>query len=325
MADEVRRLTELLAHDPGNLAFRQLGELLRQRGDLDAAHKVAIRGLERHTLDSEAHALLARISVDRGELQRAFDEWDMALRLAPTHIGALKGLGFISYRWGRLDEAERYLMEAVSIAPADASVLSALDSVRRARESLAGYRGGEAASVAPSRTTSPARAGVAVLPPQTTVRATPAHNNTRESALQELRKEWSAQPAARESTSPAELFRPITGDSQLQAVLVDADGLVIAGQFISQGGADRAQDVGAELSGVGEEANRAMRHLNMGDWKTITFESESAVVAIARAGAHEKDNALVVLASASGAPPGLVKRVLERAQKRAISFLDGVK
>ena len=44
--------------------------------------------------------------VDRGELQRAFDEWDMVLRLAPSHVGARKGMGFVLLPAGEADEAE---------------------------------------------------------------------------------------------------------------------------------------------------------------------------------------------------------------------------
>src|SRR5919106_3479280 len=102
MADEIRRLSEELARDPASPVYLQLGEALRRGGQLDLALKVALRGLERHPHDADAHDLLARIAVDRGELERALDEWDMALRLAPEHVGARKGLGFICFQQGRL-------------------------------------------------------------------------------------------------------------------------------------------------------------------------------------------------------------------------------
>src|SRR5690242_21765817 len=79
MTDDVRRLSDELARDPTSLVFLKLGETLRQRGQLDVARKVALRGLERHAQNADAHDLLARICVDAGELQRAFDDWEIVL------------------------------------------------------------------------------------------------------------------------------------------------------------------------------------------------------------------------------------------------------
>src|SRR5215208_8341135 len=119
MVDEVRRLSDELARDPGSRVFVPLGEALRRQGQLDLALKVTTRGLERHPHFPDAHDLLARIAVDRGELQRAFDEWDMVLRLAPGHHGALCGMGFVCFRQGRLPEAEQYLTAATAGGDAD--------------------------------------------------------------------------------------------------------------------------------------------------------------------------------------------------------------
>ena len=43
------------------------------------------------------------------------------------------------------------------------------------------------------------------------------------------------------------------------------------------------QDVGAQLSGISDEVLRSARHLDIGDWKSMTFETEAAVVAMAPA------------------------------------------
>jgi predicted regulator of Ras-like GTPase activity (Roadblock/LC7/MglB family) len=133
----------------------------------------------------------------------------------------------------------------------------------------------------------------------------------------------SAQPAGEEDLSSKDLFRSVLADTELQALLVDGDGLVIAGTFFGPDGRDRGPDVGAELSGVSDEADRAMRHLRLGDWKSLSFESESAVVAMSRASTGGSASALVVVAAARSAPLGLVRRVLERAQRRAALWLDG--
>jgi hypothetical protein len=88
MADDVRRLSDELARDPASRVFVPLGEALRRQGQLDLALKVTLRGLERHPHFADGHDLLARIAVDRGDLERAFDEWDMVLRRVPGHHGA---------------------------------------------------------------------------------------------------------------------------------------------------------------------------------------------------------------------------------------------
>src|SRR5205085_8950772 len=130
MADDVGRWSDELARDPASLVFLPLGETLRRQGQLDLALKIAVRGLERHSHNADAHDLLARIAVDRRELQRAFDEWDMVLRLTPGHVGALKGMAFVRFQQGNGAEAEQYLQRAAEQG-GDAEVLAALANLRR--------------------------------------------------------------------------------------------------------------------------------------------------------------------------------------------------
>src|SRR6188472_3427987 len=137
MADDVRRLSDELVRDPGSRVFVPLGEELRRRGQLDLALKITLRGLERHPHFVDAHDLLARISVDRGDMERAFDEWDMVLRLSPGHLSALKGMGFVCFHQGRFAEAETYLSGAVEHGDQDEQVAAALAHVREARREVA--------------------------------------------------------------------------------------------------------------------------------------------------------------------------------------------
>src|SRR5262249_22206007 len=139
MADDVRRWSEELAREPGSLVFLQLGDALRRRQQLDLAHKVALRGLERHPHNADAHDLLARIAVDRRDFVRARDEWNAVLRLVPGHAGALKGLAYLSFQQGRVDDAKRYLTDAA--ATDQTSVASALRAVRHASGSHAAIAG----------------------------------------------------------------------------------------------------------------------------------------------------------------------------------------
>src|SRR5207249_10529256 len=74
--------------------------------------------------------LFARILADKHDYERAFDEWDMALRIAPDHVGALKGLAFLYFKVGDLAQAAAHLEAAQRVAPADASTAQALAMAR---------------------------------------------------------------------------------------------------------------------------------------------------------------------------------------------------
>jgi predicted regulator of Ras-like GTPase activity (Roadblock/LC7/MglB family)/predicted Zn-dependent protease len=282
VSDDIRRWSDALAADPASRVFLPLGEALRRRGQLDPALKVAVRGLERHPYDADAHDLLARIWVDRGETQRARDEWSAALRCAPDHAGALKGTGFLSFTEGKLAEAEDYLGRAARVDTEDATIRTALARVRAMRG------------------TPPESDGV----PRTTV--TPAHRETSRATSSAMR-----------SSDPRELFADLVSSGDQAALLLDADGLVLAGAYAGADGRDVGAEVGAALTGVSDEAQRAMRHLNLGDWSTITVETEAAVVAVA----PMPDDGLALVAAARSVPQGLVRRTLSRVSERGGAWL----
>ena len=290
MADEISRLSDELARDPSSLVFIQLAELLRQQGQADVARKVAIKGLERHQHNADAHDLLARIEVDRGELQKAFDEWDMVLRIDPRHTGAKKGMGFVSYKQGNLVDAERYLGEASEADPDDVSIAKALGFVRQ-------------------RLASP---GDASADPEPTKRQTLEMQRIAEE--EGLRPSWSGGEGGRDART---LFAEIIGDGEQTVLLLDAAGLVMAGAYVSADGRDIGQEVGAELSGVSDEAQRAMRHLDLGDWNSIVFETDAAIVALGPA----PNDGLIVVAAERATPLGFVRRLQERALTQARSWM----
>ncbi|MDB4886217.1 MAG: hypothetical protein JWN79_1655 [Gemmatimonadetes bacterium] len=274
MVDDVRRLSDELARDPGSRVFVPLGEALRKQGQLDLALKVTLRGLERHPHFPDGHDLLARVWVDRNELLRAFDEWDMVLRLSPGHVSALRGMGFVSYQLNRLPEAEQYLSAALEAGDDDEGVRAALANVR-------------AAQGLPAAANDPV-SGEPVLP----------HGTAHDSRF---------------------LFSDVLSDPEQTALLLDREGLVLAGAYIGYDGRDLAQEVGAELSGVTDAARRATRHLELGDWTSIVFETEVAVVAMS----PSANDGLLVLATSRATPLGLVRRLLDRCLERAQKWLGG--
>jgi tetratricopeptide (TPR) repeat protein len=272
MVDDVRRWSEELAREPGSLVFLQLGDALRRQQQFDLAHKVALRGLERHPHNADAHDLLARIAVDRGDFERARDEWNAVLRLVPGHAGALRGLGYLSFQQGRVDDAERYLAGAAETD--EPSVASALRAVRHASGNYA------------SISANPASSSAAYVPPEP-------------------------------SNDPRRLFETLLVDEGQTALLLDANGLVLGGVYIDADGADVSQDVGARLSGISDEVRRSTKYLDVGDWRSITFETPAAVVAMA----PSEGGGLLVVAASKVTPLGLLRRLLDRCAARASSWL----
>jgi protein O-GlcNAc transferase len=122
---------------PQGLAFLELGERLRQRGQYEAAATVANAGLAHYPALADAHDLLGRIRADQGQDASAISAWRAALECDPGHVGALKGLAFVAFRGRDFATAERYLEQAAREAPHDTTLLAALDKVRLARPASA--------------------------------------------------------------------------------------------------------------------------------------------------------------------------------------------
>jgi tetratricopeptide (TPR) repeat protein len=126
VTDDIRGLTARLADEPGSLAFLELAEALRRRGQLDAAHKVARGGLARYPGLADAHDLMARILSDQGDLAGAFDAWASALQLDPMRTTALKGIAFLYFRAGEKAAAVEHLQRALEVDPDDVSIRQAI-------------------------------------------------------------------------------------------------------------------------------------------------------------------------------------------------------
>jgi tetratricopeptide (TPR) repeat protein len=273
MSEDIAYLTSELARDPSSLAFLPLGEQLRLRKQLETAQHIAMRGLERHPHNAAAHELLARIYADQGELDRAFDEWDMALRIDPESIDARKGMGFVWFTRGDHERAERLLSAAADADPGDERIAAALRTVREQRASEAAEPHGEG----PNRQLQPSGA------------------------------------------DPRYLFTEVLPEGDQTALLLDRDGFVLAGAYFTAAGTDLGQEIGAELSGVSDEALRATRHLGIGDWTSIVFETEAATLSMASAG----DDGVLLLATGRSTPLGLARRLLIRCAERARGWLEG--
>jgi tetratricopeptide (TPR) repeat protein len=309
VSDDIRRWSEELARDPASLVFIPLADALRRRAELDPALKVATRGLERHPYDADAHDLLARIWADRGDLERAMDEWGAALRIAPQHAGALKGMGFACSHAGRGVDAERYLVAALATDPTDSTISAALSRLR--------LPSGPPAGPAPLRPAS-----------ETVDHALPSNRDTSASASLAATTAGAA-PELGVPSVPAsgaqdarDVFLDLLADGEQTALLLDAQGYVLAGSYVVADGRDVAQEVGGALSGVSDEAQRAMRHLGLGEWSSIVFETDVAAVAMAPV-VQDGEAAVALVAAARSVPLGLVRRLLRAVTERGATWLTG--
>ena len=243
MADDVRALSAQLAQDPQSLVFLRLAEALRRKGQLDAALRVALNGLERHPHLADAHDLYARVLTDKHDYERAFDEWDMALRIAPNHTGALKGLAFLYFKVGDLQQAETHLELAQRIEPDDPTITQAIEMVRG---------GASPPSPEPSHAEPPAQTAAS----STAAVATPALDESR-------------------------VFAGLEG-AQEGLVLLDAAGRVLGGALRTPAGADVTDAVAAYLAGVSQEAARTAKLLGLGVWTGLSAEGKQGNVHVSQ-------------------------------------------
>jgi len=243
MADDVRALSAQLAQDPQSLVFLRLAEALRRKGQLDAALRVALNGLERHPHLADAHDLYARVLTDKHDYERAFDEWDMALRIAPNHTGALKGLAFLYFKVGDLQQAETHLELAKRVEPDDPTITQAIDMVRG---------GASPPSPEPSHAEPPAETAASA----TAAVATPVLDESR-------------------------VFAGLEG-AQEGLVLLDAAGRVLGGALRNPAGADVTDAVAAYLAGVSQEAARTAKLLGLGAWSGLSAEGKHGNVHVSQ-------------------------------------------
>jgi predicted regulator of Ras-like GTPase activity (Roadblock/LC7/MglB family) len=283
-AERIQAWKAELARDRESLVFISLVDALRRMRRFDEARRYALQGLERHPHLAGAHDALGRVMADLGDDTQARDEWEFALRLDPSHNASLRGLGFLAYKRRDLAGAEQYLARALHANPADDGLASALRRVRLAMR------------VSPEKAPEPK-----VKAPEPAVKATRPPAPARQSAADEARH----------------LFAALLGDGDRTALLLDRDGLVLAGTYVDGSGREVADEIGAHLSGLADEAGRALKHLGLGRWESLLVESQHATVALAPG----VEGAVVLVAAARDTQVGLVRRLLTQARQKAATWM----
>lgn len=339
MPDEIARLSEALARDPAGMGWVPLADALRRARRLPAAERTVLRGLERHPYHADGHDVLARIAADGGDTGRARDEWEMALRLEPRHIGARLGLGWLAHRIGDREAATRWWQSAHDLAPNDPRVAAAGRQLHG--PSAAATHATRGAEHAPTRraATAPRTTAAPASPTSTSdARTTPVHVSPRRaivgpastdvsddagSASAEVPSALNSHAATRpreDGTDDRSVFGAVTRGGAQFALLVDSDGLVLAGHAPVGAGSDRADALAAELSGLSAEARAALRQLDLGAWEHLLVECEASTLALAPGGG----DTVMLVATASGTPAGLPRLLLDRARQRANAWMDSL-
>jgi predicted regulator of Ras-like GTPase activity (Roadblock/LC7/MglB family) len=321
---DVRRWSDEVARDPKSLAFLPLARAYRKLGLRDAALQLCLRGLEAHPAHIEAHSLLALLYLEAGEHTRAADEWSMVLRIDPDNFDALRGLGFCLLEQDQLSRARQMLERAALQRPGDNTVQEALRMLgtrqELAAEGLTRAHGGftaddpwSAAEAEQQAGSTPAAPPANLAPPRAPQSGPASHPAAQRAAPQQpVRAPLSV------STDPTQLFDDLLGAGPLLgALLVDAQGLVLAGRLGEGVGGD-AEVLGAVVGGAIGEAARTAQHLALGNWRGILLEAEHALLHLAPVG----ESAIVVLAARRNTPAGWMMRTASAAVERAARYAE---
>ncbi|MGH7545685.1 MAG: tetratricopeptide repeat protein, partial [Gemmatimonadota bacterium] len=125
----IAELSAEVAANPDSTAAVDLARAYRERGDLERALRLCLRGLERNPTLVSAHHELGCIYWARGERQLALDEWSTVKRLAPDHLEARGAMAKAYASEGRNEEAMREIRDALAIRPDDRGLQALLAEV----------------------------------------------------------------------------------------------------------------------------------------------------------------------------------------------------
>jgi predicted regulator of Ras-like GTPase activity (Roadblock/LC7/MglB family) len=115
-------------------------------------------------------------------------------------------------------------------------------------------------------------------------------------------------------------FADVIGEGDQTVLLLDSSGGVSAGIYLDSLGREVSAEIGHALGPIGDEANRAMRHLPLGSWRALSVECEDANLAIGPTG----DGSVVLVAASPAVPIGFVRRLLDHAALRALVWREEV-
>lgn len=122
----IAELSAEVAGQPDSTAVVELAAAYRERGDLERALRLCLRGLEYHPTLVAAHFELGLIYEARGERERALEQWAVVRRVAPEYVPARCALARAYASAGRRADAVREVEDALRLRPGDGEAQSLL-------------------------------------------------------------------------------------------------------------------------------------------------------------------------------------------------------
>ena len=113
------------------MAFAPLGEEYRRSGNFGDAISMCRAGLAMHPGYLSARVTLGRALFATGDLEGAEVELARVLRRAPQNVAALRGMGDINVRRGRLTEALKFYRAALVLARHDRHLEQTAEDIER--------------------------------------------------------------------------------------------------------------------------------------------------------------------------------------------------
>jgi tetratricopeptide (TPR) repeat protein len=299
----IAELSAEVAANPDSTATIELAAAYRERGDLDRALRLCLRGLERHPALVAGHYELGCIHLARGDRQAARDEWAAVKALAPDHVETRLALARLYAEEGRRDDAVRELEDALRQRPGEPALLAALEELggRPTDAEATGLLGATAAAPGP---------------------ATPRQGGTARQAS--AGRAAAAAPGAERTAgaraaAPAvpEGFEGLAGPEEgwLGALLANGAGRVVLGR-VNAGAGEVGEALAAQMAGAPAEARNVAAYLGLGEWRGLVVESEGVRLTVEEVGGH-----LLLVATRPAMPPGRTRQVHEAARRRADAWV----
>lgn len=282
----LKELSAEVATNPDSAAFVELVAAYRERGDLDRALRLCLRGLARHPTHVEAHYECGRVYEARGEPELALDEWAIVSRLAPDHVEARIATADLLVREGRAHAATREIEAARRLAPHH-------PRVRELSRQVAAPGPEDAENPAVSSVESGSRSE----PPPTGVpghERIPGDDRARDG---DRRNRSEAQGVARARAEPAgpRAVLSLNGNGQVQ----EGDLPLVQG-----GGREELIDA---LTGIRADAERMTGYLELGAWVGLVVEGRAVRLSVA-----PLDAGIIAMVTESSVPAGRAARWLAR-------------